>query len=153
MARVLVMSIKPRYADRIFAGEKTVELRRTRPRVESGDVVLVYASAPTKALVGAFAIGGVISEEVSCLWNRYSSMLGVSHKEYREYFAGTGMAHGLLVAEYVSFVPVPLSVLRRRVGFRPPQSYMFWSRGLDELVSRTARTLLESISATSPAAA
>jgi predicted transcriptional regulator len=152
MARVLVMSIKPHYAERIFAGSKAVELRRTRPHVQTGDVVLVYASSPVKALIGAFAVGGVVSDDVSGLWERYSSTLGVSQEEYDDYFAGADLAHGLLVADRVNFTPVPLDALRRRASFRPPQSYMFWGRALAELVPRAARILMATMSATCAAA-
>jgi predicted transcriptional regulator len=145
MARVLVMSIKPRYAERIFAGSKAVELRRTRPHVAVGDLVLVYASSPVKALIGAFTIGGVVSDDVSGLWERYSSTLGVSQEEYDDYFAGAEVAHGLLVADRVNFTAVPLDTLRRRASFRPPQSYMFWDSDLERLMPPGARRQLEAL--------
>ena len=40
----------------IFAGSKTVELRRVCPKISSGDLALVYVSSPVKELRGAFEI-------------------------------------------------------------------------------------------------
>jgi hypothetical protein len=39
--RAVLISIKPMYADLIFAGTKTIELRRVCPKVGPGDLVLV----------------------------------------------------------------------------------------------------------------
>ena len=145
MARTLVMSIRPAYAARIFEGTKAVELRRTRPHIDGGDVVLVYASSPVKALIGAFAVGGIISEDVAGMWKRHSSKLGVSLAEYAAYFEGVDFAYGLRVAAQVSFTPVSLESLRQSVGFRPPQSYMFWHGGLADLVPRAAEAQLRAM--------
>ena len=38
---ILLLSIKPEYADKILAGKKTVELRRVRTRLEAGDLALL----------------------------------------------------------------------------------------------------------------
>lgn len=53
---VLLISIRPVYANKIFDGSKTVELRRVRPRLETGSVVLVYVSNPVQALMGMFQV-------------------------------------------------------------------------------------------------
>ena len=41
----ILMSIRPQYANMIFDGTKTAELRRVKPKtLESGDLILVYVS-------------------------------------------------------------------------------------------------------------
>lgn len=141
MGRVLVMSIRPHFAERIFKGEKHAELRRVRPQVDAGDIVIVYASSPTKALVGAFVISGVCSMATSNMWTGHANELGVTREEYASYFAGADVAHALLLAERVRFGDVPLEDMRQRLGlFRPPQSYMFWTEGLDRLLPPAALT-------------
>ncbi|MEM9926802.1 MAG: ASCH domain-containing protein, partial [Cyanobacteria bacterium P01_D01_bin.50] len=40
-ANILLLSIKPEYASKIFSGQKTVELRRVRTRLTIDDIVLV----------------------------------------------------------------------------------------------------------------
>jgi predicted transcriptional regulator len=53
MARkTLLISIKPRYAEMIFSGVKTVELRRKEPRVGQGDRMVVYVSSPIMEVTG-----------------------------------------------------------------------------------------------------
>ena len=50
---VLLLSIHHKYTNMIFDGNKRVELRRVRPRhLNEGDLILVYATSPEKALLG-----------------------------------------------------------------------------------------------------
>jgi predicted transcriptional regulator len=47
MSNILLLSIRPEYANKIFDRTKTVELRRVRPRLlNEGDRVVVYVSSP-----------------------------------------------------------------------------------------------------------
>src|SRR6185503_3263930 len=59
--QALLISVRPRFAEMIFAGTKVVELRRLRPRIGTGDLVFVYVSSPVMALAGAFEVGEVVS--------------------------------------------------------------------------------------------
>ena len=137
--KIVLMSIRPRYSRRIFDGQKRFELRRTPVRLAAGDVVVVYESAPRKAIVGAFFVGEVHRRAVRCMWRDLGSELGVSDEEYWAYFDGAETAHAIEVCKVVEVDPVPLEKLRERFdGFRPPQSYMFWNDALDRLVGRTA---------------
>jgi len=52
-----LISIRPRFAEMIFSGSKTVELRRVCPKVSVGDLALVYVSSPAMELRGSFEVG------------------------------------------------------------------------------------------------
>lgn len=52
-----LMSLKTRYCERIFSGDKRYEFRRVRMQAKVGDVVLVYESYPTKRVAGHFTVG------------------------------------------------------------------------------------------------
>jgi predicted transcriptional regulator len=125
--RALLISIRPRFAEKIFAGTKTVELRRVRPRVSAGDLVFVYVSSPIKELQGAFEVGRVITAAPSVLWKRLGKNAGVTHAEFRDYFSGKDLTHAIVIKRFWK-LPVPLSLpeLRQRTGgFRPPQSFRY----------------------------
>jgi predicted transcriptional regulator len=137
--RVLLMSIKPTFSDRIFNGKKRFELRRTAVRIEEGDVVVVYASSPVKAIVGAFTVSGVKRGAVRQMWIHHGSDFGVSHDEYTSYFEGADEAYAIEVGARIPITPVSLDALRLRYeGFRPPQSFMYWARALDDLLGKSA---------------
>jgi predicted transcriptional regulator len=139
------MSIKPTFSDRIFSGEKRFELRRTPVRLEEGDIVVVYASSPVKAIVGAFTVSGIKRGAVHHLWRHHGKDFGVSHDEYTSYFDGVAVAHAIEVGERIQVEPVPLDDLRHRYdGFRPPQSFMYWAGALDKLLGKKAVRRLRS---------
>lgn len=138
--KTLLMSIKPAYSSRILDGTKKFELRRTAVRVSPGDRVVIYASSPVQAVVGTFTVKTVIRKRPSQLWRAHRAQFGVTSKDYFEYFKGKATAHAIEVSDVRTFPPVPLGVLRRRVrGFRPPQSYMTWTRKTSDLTRATGR--------------
>lgn len=55
----MLLSVHPRFATAILAGTKTVEVRRQRVAAPSGIPVLLYATAPTMAIVGMARIASV----------------------------------------------------------------------------------------------
>lgn len=147
--RQLLMSIRPEYSSKIFAGQKRFELRRMRVRAERGDIVWVYESAPTMALVGAFAVGRVLFENLDVIWKRHGTTLGVTEREYAAYFKDREFGCAIEVAAFQRLDSIPLDALRECVeGFRPPQSYQWCGPDLARaLPTRTLRGLMSGSSA------
>lgn len=133
--RTILMSIKPTYSKRILAREKAYELRRTPVKMREGDLVVVYASSPVKAVVGAFTVAGVKRDVPERLWAEHAKEFGIEEADYRDYFAGAALGHAIEVGDVVEVEPVPLQLLRERIdGFRPPQSYQWWHGPLRDLM-------------------
>jgi predicted transcriptional regulator len=86
--RAVLMSIKPKYADLIFAGTKTIELRRSCPKIGRGDLVLIYVSIPRMALVGGFEVAGIVSAEPLTLCKKWQAQSGVEKETFLHYFQG-----------------------------------------------------------------
>lgn len=59
--KVALMSIRPEYAEKVFSGDKQIELRRQRPQLEAGDIVVVYVTSPLCEVAGAFSVAGIVS--------------------------------------------------------------------------------------------
>ena len=54
---LLIISVKPKYAEKILRGEKTIELRKCAPKkVGKDDYILIYVTAPVKELWGIYKI-------------------------------------------------------------------------------------------------
>jgi len=53
------MSFKPLFAQKIINGVMDCEVRSFLGRIQEGDIVLVYASTPIKAVIGFFRVGWV----------------------------------------------------------------------------------------------
>lgn len=132
----LLLSIRPKYAEQIFNGEKTVELRRIKPKLSRGDTVLVYVSSPTKALIGAFEVDKVIETSPQSLWQKVSSIAGVTEQEFSEYYDGTEKAYGIFIKKTWQLdQPLNLSNLKAIwKNFHPPQSYRYISANEAEII-------------------
>lgn len=125
--RTLLVSIRPQYAELIFAGAKTVELRRTRPNVTKGDTIAIYVSAPVRALQGTGTISGVHQATPTELWALVGHRSGLMRSEFMEYFAGVQSAYGILLAA-IERLPFARSLKQLRTdipGFCPPQVYRY----------------------------
>lgn len=127
----LLISVRPRFVEQIFAGTKTVELRRIRPRVKAGDLVIVYASGSQKAIVGAFLIADVLVASPSSIWKRFASNTGLTKSEFETYFSGLETGFAIDIARTWQLAsPVNLETLRRqRGGFHAPQGYRYLDLG------------------------
>jgi len=131
----LLLSIRPRFVELIFEGAKTVELRRVKPRLEAGDMVVVYASGSTMAIVGAFEVAGVTQATPKYIWRKYNGGSGLKKVEFDQYFAGKKKGYAIQIGRRWK-LPCPISLKTLRLlnrGFRPPQSYHYWK--LDELLN------------------
>ena len=140
MSKAAILSIKPAYAQQILAGTKNIELRRSAMGLTSGDVVLVYVSAPEQSLRLWFRIAEVEKLPVDEMWHRHHARLGIAHRDYLAYFEGAAEAVGLHVGELQALDPgVSLDEIRKLVpDFVPPQG-IAWLR--DE-VGRFKKLLL-----------
>lgn len=142
----LLLSIRPNFVEAIFARKKNVELRRVRPRLQAGDLVVMYASGATKAIVGAFEVAGVTAATPKYIWRRHNGESGLSKKEFDTYFVGADTGYAIQIGKLWKHpTPIPLSTLRRRrAGFSPPQGYHYWHR--DDLL-RVGGRLLKRVAA------
>lgn len=121
----LLLSIKPRFADAIFAGTKRFELRRVRPKVMPGDLVLVYVTVPRAAIEGAFEVSEMIEESTSKLWETVKSSAGVTKEEFDNYFEGKSQGYAIGIQKTWPLAEsVSLAHLRKR-SIQPPQSYRY----------------------------
>lgn len=132
----ILISIQPRFAEKIFERTKAVELRRVRPKVNKGDVVLVYVSSPVKALYGAFSIERVIATSPAKLWEEVKYIAGVSRAEFDSYYEGAEVGVGIFInLDSLRELNSPMDLNRLRQEwpkFQPPQSYRYLRSILEE---------------------
>lgn len=120
---VVLISIHPQYAESILAGTKKVELRRVAIR-EPFHFVALYATAPTKAIVGFCRVSRIVSATPTRLWAEFGKVSGVSRRVFREYYRGCPVGHALEIAD-VSRCEPPLSLGALGFGKRAPQSFAY----------------------------
>ncbi|MFF8951918.1 ASCH domain-containing protein [Streptomyces sp. NPDC014940] len=124
--RAMLLSVHPRFASAILDGSKTVEVRRQRVAAPPGTPVLLYATAPTMALVGMARIAAVHVASPKEVWSAHRAQTGITRREYDAYMSGATQASGLTLEAPLSFdEPVTLGALRAAGTFHPPQSYRY----------------------------
>jgi predicted transcriptional regulator len=128
----VLMSIKPKFADRIMNGEKKWEFRKVWS-VTSPDRIYVYSSSPVQLIIGYFIPGQILYSDPKELWKRCQPA-GIEKKEFFEYFKKfdennkgknlkqKNLAKAIEISEFFKFkTPVTLNQLSDKL--RPPQNY------------------------------
>lgn len=130
----LLLSIKPEFASRIFAGEKTFEFRKAVHQQPGVSVAAVYASKPIGMIIGEFEIVDILSAAPETLWEETRHGAGISREFFFEYFGDRRVAYALKVGAVRRF-DVPIEPRRVIDDFTPPQSYMY----LNDQLGRVSR--------------
>ena len=123
----IFLSVRPQYAEKILRGEKSVELRRVRPRLSPGDVVVMYVSSPQREIKAFLLVEEVLEASPTDLWDLVGSRAGVTKSEYQDYFEGIDYGVGIVVS-VAQNLKKPLSLDELRMvapDFRPPQSFRY----------------------------
>ncbi len=131
-SNILLLSIRPKYADKIFDQTKTVELRRVCPRrLEKGDLVLIYVSSPTQAVVGAFKVEKIVEKPVTLLWQMVKTKAGLKRSEFDAYYRGIEIGVGIFFKQFWPLnSPISLKIMKEQdIGFQPPQSFRYTTTG------------------------
>lgn len=86
--------------------------------------VIVYATAPTQAIIGWFEVDGIDLAAPTQIWNDHRAWCGVTRREFRDYFAGARQAAAIRVGRSHRLgEPLSLDVLPNVK--RPPQSFQY----------------------------
>ncbi|MCK5523741.1 MAG: ASCH domain-containing protein [Thiomargarita sp.] len=128
MSSNILLSVRPKYANKIFEHAKTVELRRVRPkRLEPGDWVLIYVSSPVQALVGAFKVDKIVKKPLKDLWQMVQKKAGATRQEFDAYYDGVSVGVGIFFkVQDVQKLdkPITLDILKKQ-SFHPPQGFRY----------------------------
>lgn len=124
--RAVLLSIKPKYADLILTGTKTVELRRSWPSNDVG-LMVIYSSAPVQRLTGIALITEIRECDPATLWEiARAHGGGVSEEELKDYIGRKTLAYGVMLGRVV---PAEVLVDPKDLfpNFTPPQGFLYLS--------------------------
>ena len=132
---MLLLSIHPQHVERIFAGTKTVELRKRKPNVALNTEIVIYATMPEGKIVGTATISKIDVYSPQYLWKINGKDCGVKKSQFDTYFSNSDRAVGIHLkhAKPLKF-PLTLKGLRDIwPDFHPPQQFRY----LDKTQVRT----------------
>ena len=117
-----LISIRPIFADAIFNGSKTVELRRKIPPIAAGVRLWIYVTKPVGAVKGVAEVSEIIDGSPDDVWRACAGRAGLDRAHFDAYFHGSERAFGLVLRNVNSGVPAPIELLKTlRPSFHPPQ--------------------------------
>ena len=122
-----LLSIKPKYVEKILLGEKNIELRRKFAVSNKGNVALLYATKPVGKVLGDALIEDVIIDLPQKIWKEFHYFIGCSKLEFDTYTKDCVTISAIFLNK-VSRYPHPFdwdNVIQSFVGLkRPPQSHL-----------------------------
>lgn len=130
MSKLLVVSIKTEYAEKIFSGQKSIELRKSTPSVIPGDTVIIYNTSPIKAVTGLCKVKEIIRLKPAEMWEKYHAVLGIDKVGFDKYFINSDKAIGIVLTDICKLdTQVSLKTIKQIFPFfQPPQTFRYYNK-------------------------
>lgn len=126
---ILLISVKPEFAEKIINGEKTIELRKSAPKkVSKENYILIYVTSPVKELWGIGKINNIIKDNPISFWENFGSKTGITEEQYKAYYKTSKNAYGIELKEVRSFYKFSIELKHLKMAFpnfMPPQTYTY----------------------------
>lgn len=119
----VLLAIKPKYAEAIYAGTKRWEFRKAPPPVPGW--VFLYESAPVSAITGKVFLGAKIQGEPCVVWGcaktqkTLDGSVGITQKVFQAY-VGKANSVAACACFFAKKLPAPIPL---PTGVRPPQNW------------------------------
>lgn len=120
---IVLLAIKPKYAEAIYAGAKRWEFRKAPPPVPGW--VFLYESAPVSAITGKVFLGAKIQGEPDVVWGfartqkTIGGSVGITQKVFQDY-VGKASSVAACACFFAKKWPDPIPLT---TGVRPPQNW------------------------------
>ena len=122
--KVALLSIIPKYVEKIFSGKKRYEFRKSIFKDTSVLKIYIYSTSPVKRIVGAFRIGRIIEDHPKLLWEQFYKFSGATYPEFFAYFADVEKGFAIEIKEVEKF-DNPIDPKKFIPNFVPPQSFYY----------------------------
>jgi predicted transcriptional regulator len=132
----VLLSVKPKFANLIFNGNKKFEFRKSIFR-KSVKRILVYASSPVQQVIGEFTIHRVLYDTLPELWEQTRDHAGISEEVFYSYFAQKDAGYAIAITKVIKYKK-PKTLSEFSDG-RPPQSFAYIHKSNDATQSGTPR--------------
>ena len=122
----ILMSVRPKFAERIFGGSKSVEIRKRFSEKWIGHDAVLCATKPLNCLLGRTTIRSVTKGHPDHLWFRFQSQIGCSKNEFDVYVGDANEVAAIEFGDVRPYeTPVQVTQLAQVLCRRllAPQSY------------------------------
>jgi predicted transcriptional regulator len=128
--KLLLISIKEKYVREILLGNKTIELRKSQPKVIAGDTVIIYTTQPKKAVTAIATVKSIIKCTPAEMWSQHHEKLGIEKNEYDAYYQNSSKSIGIELDNIIQLdEEILLSAIKLiHPGFTPPQTFKYLNK-------------------------
>lgn len=121
-----LLSIKPEFGEKILAGEKQYEFRRTTfSDADSIDFVYLYASSPAMKIIGGFTYQRIIEASPEELWELFGDQSGIEKRErFMDYYEGVETGYAIKI-DTIHRLQEPITPTELFKEFVPPVSFYY----------------------------
>ena len=120
----VLLSIHPKYVERIFNLSKRFEYRKYAFKNKQVDTIVLYSTTPVKKVVGEFDVGEITCDTPEKIWEETNRYSGMSKEAFDEYYYGRKLAFAIKI-QNVNVYPNPIDLTEFCGLKRPPQSYTY----------------------------
>lgn len=120
----VLLSVKPKYAEKIVKGTKKYEFRKSVFKNNDIDKVYIYSSSPVSKIIGSFEIEKILKDPPEMIWKLCQKYSGISKKDFFSYFTNSNMAYAIEIGDIDRFKE-PIDPYHIFEHFKPPQSFYY----------------------------
>lgn len=81
----ILLSIHPKFADKILNGEKKYEFRKVKAK-QVPDKILIYSTSPISLVIGEAEIEDILIDTPNTIWKKTSDYSGIEESFFHDYF-------------------------------------------------------------------
>ncbi len=130
----VLLSIKPKYVEEIFKGNKKYEFRKSVFRFKGElNLVYIYSTYPMKKIVGTFTIETIIEDHPKILWEKFKDFSGINEDEFFIYFGDAEKGFAIEIGKIEVFQN-PADPRTLIPDFVPPQSFCYMNENIQPQV-------------------
>ena len=136
----IILSIHPKFVEKILTGEKTFEYRKKLPE-EKIEYVLIYATVPVQKIVAIGIVDSILSEKPQNLWKKTFGASGIDKSFFDTYFKNSERAFAIKFRQILKLnKPIVLSDIDCKF---PPQSYTYYKGDVQKLLENTTPLIVK----------
>lgn len=120
----VLLSINPEHIEKIISGEKRYEFRKTLFKRSNIDTIVIYATVPTKKIIGEFDIELILRDDPTSLWRSTKEYAGISKSFFCQYFSGKKTGYAIKIGNVRQYKQ-PIDPYLEFENFSPPQSFCY----------------------------
>lgn len=134
--KAIIISIKPKYVEKIYEGNKTIELRKSVGlSFIPNNKMYIYSSSPKKAITGHAYIDKIEQVSKNEIKQCYLDRIAISSDELENYLIDGKKGTMIWLKNIVEYQkPISLTKLKE-TGFTAPQSFCYASESITLLLN------------------